>query len=481
MEQEPEKSVERVGLGRKLFDVISILVALAVLGGAIFISYRWLTTRPRSRRRPPPRISTLVEVQSAQRTAFQVEVTGMGTVVPARRVTLAARVAGHVTAIDPELAPGGRLRKGAAAVTLDREDFELAVTERRNDLARRKAEWISWEHQLIQRKAAVVQAESNLDLEMARQAVARKEAELLGEKLTPAEKDLVLRKPQLDAARASLASAKAALAAAEASMKIAAQSRDLAKVALRKAELNLARTTVPAPFNAVVLSRNVDQGAQVSAGSPMATLVGTDAFWVEVAVPLGELRWISLPRGPEQRGPAVRLYHEAAWGAGVHRTGYVKRLAAGLEPRGRMARLVVEVADPLCLLPENAGKPVLMLDAYVRAAVQGSRLENVVRLPRLALRDGDKVWVMGREEKLEIRRVSIVWRGRDAVCVEGGLAEGERLVTSDIGAPVAGMPLRLEGAKPRKPGSPERGGGPGRRPGGPPGSGPGSGRKPGGD
>jgi len=218
----------------------------------------------------------------------------------------------------------------------------------------------------------------------------------------------------------------------------------------------------------------------VSAGSPLGTLVGTDAFWVEVSVPLWDLRWIAVPRNGE-KGPAVRLYHEAAWGPGVFRTGVVKRLAPELEPRGRMARLVVEVADPLCLRPENKDKPVLMLDAYVRAVVQGSRLENVVELPRLALRDGDKVWVMDGEDKLAIREVGIVWRGRDAVCVDRGLAEGDRLVTSDIGAPVTGMPLRLRGQKPRKAGAPGGRPGPGTGPGKPAGSRPGAGSGTGGD
>ncbi|MDZ7810294.1 MAG: hypothetical protein U5L11_09255 [Arhodomonas sp.] len=42
-------------------------------------------------------------------------------------------------------------------------------------------------------------------------------------------------------------------------------------------------------------------------------------------------------------------------------------------------------------------------------------------------------------------RRRVAHRGRDRVLITGGVAAGERIVTSDIGAPTEGMPLRAAG------------------------------------
>jgi hypothetical protein len=50
---------------------------------------------------------------------------------------------------------------------------------------------------------------------------------------------------------------------------------------------------------------------------------------------------------------------------------------------------------------------------------------------------------MSPDSRLQIREVQKVWEDRDVVLTRTGLKEGEQLVTTDIGAPVEGMLLRL--------------------------------------
>jgi hypothetical protein len=118
------------------------------------------------------------------------------------------------------------------------------------------------------------------------------------------------------------------------------------------------------------------------------------------------------------------------------------RLAADLEEQGRLARLLVEVDDPLGLQAPQEKAPRLFIGSYVRVEIDGRKLEAVATVERSLLRDGDQVWLMDSENRLEIRPVTVAFRSRDTVLVAGGLVPGERLVVSDLGGPVAGMRLR---------------------------------------
>jgi len=174
----------------------------------------------------------------------------------------------------------------------------------------------------------------------------------------------------------------------------------------------------------------------------LASLVGTDEYWVEISVPVDELKWISIPEYNQRRGAPVRVYHESAWGPDTFRRGSILRLMPDLEPQGRMSRLLVSVRDPLQLEANVENRHPLILGSYVRVEIEGPEVQDIVKVPRAALREGSDIWVMGQDAKLDIRAVRILWSGNDHVYVSDGLDEGDRLVVSNIGAPVQGMNLR---------------------------------------
>lgn len=232
------------------------------IGGAAYFN----RTAPRADKRPPKVVAPLVEVATVEPGRHQVVVTAMGTVTPARSLSLESRVTGEVVRMHPEFQIGGLLRAGEVALQIDPGDYELAVT---------RAE------------SAVVEAEYALKLEGGRQEVARREWAILnGDKpADPLDKELALRQPHLRKAQADLTSARANL---------------------KQARLNLERTRITVPFNAVVRSRNVELGSQVTTQEKLADLVGADAFWIEVSIPVDRLQWIAIPAGRVNRGPRSR-------------------------------------------------------------------------------------------------------------------------------------------------------------------------------
>ena len=130
----------------------------------------------------------------------------------------------------------------------------------------------------------------------------------------------------------------------------------------------------------------------------------------------------------------------------IERSGRVLRLLPDLDPAGSMARLLVAIDDPLGLGSEDAGIP-LLLGSYVEVDLEAAPLDDVIEVPRAAVREGERAFVMNAEDSLEVRDLDIAWGRRDSVLVRDGLAAGERLVTSRVPAPVPGLKLRTRASQ----------------------------------
>ena len=333
---------------RKLIIAIVciILIVVAVVGAISFIK-----TAPKAERKSPPKVAPLVETQHLKAADQTVVIRLTGTVTPSEDIVLRARVSGEIVEMSPDFIDGGRLDKGSVAVWIDPVDYELALSDA---------------------EATLEKARFDYKLELGRQGVAKREWELLKTSdASELEKELALRFPHL-------AASKAALEAAESS--------------LEKARLNLARTQVRIPFDSVVLERRVNIGSQASPQDALARLAGTDAYWVLVSIPVDRLGWVDIP------GSTARVISNS----GAVREGTVIKLLADLEEKGRMARLLVEIADPLCIRPENAGKKPLLIGEYVRVEISGRHLKQVYSIPRYALREDSSIWIASND-RLDIR------------------------------------------------------------------------------
>jgi RND family efflux transporter MFP subunit len=394
---------EHTSIGEKLVYLIRQLITVVIVPGIIIaagiIGARYLIeTGPKAERRERKHHAPLVEVASITPTNQMVTVHAMGTVVPSKNINLTPQVSGRIIEIDGQLEPGGHFTKGQKMLQIDPSDYKLAVDEK---------------------QAEIEQVQADYRIEEGQQAIAKQEYELLGQSVSQQDQDLILRKPQLQTIAAKL---------------------KVAQSQLEQAKLDLDRTTINAPFNAMVISRNVNIGSHVTTGTALTELVGTDTYWVQVSVPVDQLKWITFPSKTNKYGSTVKIFNEAAWGKQTYRDGYVVRLSGSLEEEGRMAQLIVAVNDPIAI---NTNAPPLLLDSYVRVEILGTELQNVYRIPRTALQHDDQLHVF-KDGKLDIRNITIVHRGPQFVLVTEGLHHDDLLITSDISAPVKSMPLRTE-------------------------------------
>ena len=279
--------------------------------------------------------------------SYKAKVKGYGQVVPQDSLSLVAQVSGQVTHLSPVFKTGALVESDTVLARIDDTSYQQA-------LASANATY----------QAAVV----GLEEERLQGTQAKDEwtrSGLEGEPLSA----LVLREPQLKAAQATL---------------------DEAEQSVNSAKRDLAFTSLRAPFNALVVNRDIAQGSFVQAGSAVATLYSADV--AEVAIGLSPSQWTQLPSvtGAQLSGDAVFNWSVTLtdtttgnkWDANIARAEWHQSDTT----RQRNAIAVIEK-------PLDQANP-LLFGSFVQAEIEGRSLDNVWKLPTSAISQKQEVWLV---------------------------------------------------------------------------------------
>ena len=378
--------------------LLKILLPLVVLVLGAGAAKKLIDMRAIPEARTPEVALPVVRTLRAEFCDWRVQVPAQGTVVPRTESQLVVEVGGRVTAVSPKLVNGGFFDAKEVLLEIDPRDYEVARAQAQLEVAR---------------------AERRLAEEEADAEVAKAEWERLGEGEASA---LSLRQPQVAEAQATLVAAQALLA---------------------RAERDLERTRVSAPFEGRVRSESVDVGQYLMPGTPVATVYATDVAEVRLPLPDGELAFLeSLATGSAdpQDLPEVELSsnfagQERSWLARIVRT------EGEIDPTTRMVVAIARVEDPYGRRTDGDAAP-LALGMFVDARIRGALLRDVLVLPRNALRDGARVFVVDDEDRLRFQPVEILRREREQVVVRADLAHGARIVVSPLEIVTDGMRVR---------------------------------------
>jgi len=398
--------------------VLRFLLPILVLLAAVLAARALMLAKPEVAAKPLVKRELPVTVLRAQPGPHPVELLALGEVKPVHRLVLQPEVSGRVIERSPALMPGGLLHRGEPLLRVDNRDHATVVAAQ---------------------AAAVEQATAALAEERTRKQVAEYEWQGNADKLTEDARRFALRETHGRSVEAGLSSARAQF---------------------DKARRDLGRTQVKVPFDALVLDASVELGQLVTPQSALATLVAIDRYWVEVAVPVSQLVHFEIPGvnlAADSKGSTAKVLLDVGGGVVIERTGWIERLLGQVDARGRMARVLVVVEDPLGVKststmnanPEDraprASLP-LLLGAFVRVQIAGAPLPDTTELPRVALVDDHQVW-LADDGKLFAREVAVAWRGADTVLVRG-LRPGDAVVVTPLASPTEGMAVRIEGEAP---------------------------------
>ncbi|MEO0575914.1 MAG: efflux RND transporter periplasmic adaptor subunit [Pseudomonadota bacterium] len=359
---------------------------------------------PETKRRTGGETALIVETTTLEQRDYQIMLESYGTVQPRTRSQLVSQVSGLIIDINPSFREGGFFKRGEMLVQLDPRDYEADV-------------------KIAQ--AALMDARQALAEAQARSTQAAEDWERLGNAGEPSA--LVLREPQLTAARSRVASAEASVT---------------------KAKLDLSRTRVTAPYDGRVLQQSVDVGQVVNNLAALGEIYATDL--VEVRLPLRnrDLEFIDLPAEFEQSDTTkgARVVFTSDLGGPHSWRGELVRTEAAIDDTARQLHVAARIDSPF--ESDNNSGAALKVGQYVTARIAGRSVADALIVANENIYQGTFVFVVN-EGVLERRRVQIAWQNDIESIVADGLFAGEHIVTTQLGQVTTGTRVKVTGAAAR--------------------------------
>jgi RND family efflux transporter MFP subunit len=327
-----------------------------------------------------------------------------------------SEVAGRVVEVSPSFVAGGFFNEGDVLIKLDDQNYRAAVSRA---------------------QASVAAAKSLLEQEKGQADVAQREWDRMSaeQQSRIRAKELYLRKPQLQEAVARLESAQADL---------------------DQAVSDLNKTTIIAPYDGLVSSKNTDIGQYVTTGASIAETFAVDYAEVRLPIPETKIAFLDLPSHTDnlsaadsmENAPEVDLVSRIG-NQDYHWTGKLSRTEGVLDTRTRVLFSVVQIADPYNLNSQNSrnsewNDEPLRIGTYVNATIRGRMLEDVIVLPRYTLQANNVIWTADAEGRLRPKTVEVLTINGDDVYISAGLDNGDRVILTRLENPLNGSPVQIK-------------------------------------
>lgn len=378
---------------KKIFRVAAPFL---VLVAGILVMQGLIAAKPEPEKKDDEVRAVSLYVDAVTEQDVKVAIRTQGEVRPKTEIQLIPQVSGRIVAMSDNFNEGAQFAPNSMLLKIDDADYRVAV---------------------VQAEARVAAAQTALERELATAEI--KKEEWRDGRKDQAPTDFALNLTQVAQARAELRSAQAALG---------------------KARLDLERTEIKVPFHGRVRERTVGIGQFVSAGMSMGRVFSTDTVEVRLPMTDAQLVELNLPlgftAGPGAPAPAVAFStmlgsREFRW------TGEIVRVDGAIDDQTRLIYATAEVRDPYGLAA-SSGMP-MAVGMFVTAEIAGVDEQPAFVMPRMALRNDDKVYVINEQNELEIRTVDVLSTSEERVLVVSGVQAGDRVVTSPVPNPVEGM------------------------------------------
>ncbi|MEM6690747.1 MAG: efflux RND transporter periplasmic adaptor subunit [Planctomycetota bacterium] len=317
--------------------------------------------------------------------SYQPVIESHGTVTAHNPVVLSAEVTGRVLEVTTRFDVGSYFKKDDLLLSIDDRDYQTAlkVAEQNHRLALSKERLVFSAHE---RMKALVARNSGSETE-------------------------------LDATLTALVEATAQV--------------DITEASLEQAQRDLSRTKIIAPFDGRVVARAVGPGQLVSLGSPLGDIFATDYAEVRLPVSTSELAQLNLPQRqddpplPIELRDAIDSQNQAVWNAEIVRTD------AALDTGSLQLFAIARINDPYSI---DRDGPAIRVGQPVVASIKGKPFEQVVAIPREAVRRLDQVYLIDGK-RLTLRRTTIdpIWTdSRHVVVPASEVRPGELVSTTTL-------------------------------------------------
>ena len=324
----------------------------------------------------------VIDVTQVEQRTVSLNLPSYGVVTPKYKTQLVTEVQGRMLSISANFVAGGVVKKGDELAVIEPSDYEA---------------------DLMQAQASLAQAEAALEEERAKGEVAKNDWKGYDGGVPP---ELGLRLPQLKQEQANVKFQQAALA---------------------RAQRNLERTVIRAPFDGIIKARNVDLGQYVTLGTNLGELYDTQIAEVRLPLSNNDLAYLESVDNPDTD---VSLSADLA-GKTITWHGQIIRSEGVIDAENRMVYLVAEIKDPYLRKQREEGQLPLKYGTFVTAVIKGRTVSGIVKLPRHLVRN-NQVTVVNNDNSIELRDVNIVKSDLENVYIKDSLADGERISLTNL-------------------------------------------------
>ncbi|MDA0587108.1 MAG: HlyD family efflux transporter periplasmic adaptor subunit [Planctomycetota bacterium] len=431
-----------------------ILIPVLILAGGAG-GYYWLA---HSKEAPPrvvaPSLPPLVEAQLAAAHSGSFPIRVHGVVVPYREIRIAAEVSGRIVKKN-EAARGGRFVTATTPLlTIDPEPYGLEIEKLDHEAKQAELETQRAELELQHSAKLIELAERRLEL--ARQEVKRLTSTTAEVTSTQAERDEAEQKLlQVQDVLTVLENRREVLPLQLAELQTKAE---LIASRKRQAQLDLSRTQIIAPLDAIITADLQEAGNFVEPGDHLLTLQDPSQFEVNCRLRSEDLLWLQDsvtadgqdPPANERRlkaaleipeRPATVTFQSGGetfrWQGTLARTD-----GSGFDATTRTLACRVVVDQPL--REEALGPPSLIDGMFVDVEVEVTPRTRLLAIPRAALQPDGQVWIVN-DGKLTVHRVQPVRITESIVLLRADrttIKSGARVVTSTLPIAFDGMDVR---------------------------------------
>ncbi len=385
-------------LNRGFFAVLLRIVPPVLIMAVGIFGYLQLSVEPEETKKgnskPRPIKTQVVELVSQN---YPTRITSQGNVRPHDQITLNSEVAGRIVRISPNFEDGAFFSEGDVLAELDTADFEATLANAEAQVARTTSSYALEKAQSDQARQNWIRLSSNED-----------------EQPDP----LVLRIPQLKQAEANVKSANAQL---------------------DRAQRDLERTRIRAPFDGRVRQRSVGLGQAIRINSTLGTIFASDYAEVRLPISTEDLPLLALPENLGDPPVGVELSDSLNPGNGALWKAEIVRTEGALDASSLELFAIAKVDDPFGL---HSGKPPLRIGQPVTASISGKILENVMPLPRIGVKRLDQVYLVDPDKMtLHKRTIVAIWADEDHVIIrDPDIPDGILMSTTKLGyAPEGGQ------------------------------------------
>ncbi len=410
----------------------AVLPLFVLLSAAAAVAYL-VETRPEAETQTAEERTWPVSAVTVELGDHRPDLRAYGEIVAGREVDVVSAVAGEIVEVAPGFRSGSIVQQGDLLLVIDPFDYQTALEEREAELAEARARLDELTARWLLETEALARDRDILEV-VSREMSRRERLAATGAVSTQALDDTrqeLLRQRQQVAIRENTLAAEAA--------RIEQQQAIIARleVRVRRAERDVERTRISAPFAGFVTDIEVEQGQRVRVDQALARLI--DPSRLEARFQLSEADYGHLLSSD---GALVGETATVSWrlgGTSLEVPAEIERVDATIQSDTGGISVFAQLSDIGTSTPLRPG-------AFVTVSLPGRPYRDVARLPETALfatEEGDIVYVIDAEGRLVPRPVLVAAVAGDSVLVAGSLGNGDRVVTTRFTGIGSGVAVEL--------------------------------------